>query len=135
MKQKVQHLFILFYAVILTISMCGINVVRLSCTLCNESYVHLEIMPSETSCPCNGDCCECGHSHEHEDHKESDFVQVDHTFQVKYSSNITLFAQPLFTILATLLEPVSEDQITDWRIDYLFMPSPPDRDALCIYRC
>lgn len=135
MKQIIRHTLALLLAVVITWSLCGINVVRLSCGLCHQSYVLLELVPTEKSCPCEGGCCECGHTHEHEDHIEHAFFQIDQSSQIeKYH----VASQEIpFLVVFSLFAPkeLTGELVLAQFESFSFIPPPPDRDVLCVYRC
>lgn len=135
MKQFIRHTIAIFFIIAITWSLCGINIVRMSCGLCHETYVLFELFPSEKECPCDGGCCECGHTHEHEDHREHDFFQVDHAFQIEQSQLVAVQI-PLLTVLFVSFIDFFQIELKVTQAEkFSFTSPPPDQEVLCIYRC
>lgn len=140
MLKVVSAIFHWFVILIVGTALMGVNVVQLYCMCCDESCLHVEVVPLETECSCQGH----GHHEEEGDgccslsgkeYVRHDFYKVaGFSFDVK---NVlpAVFSGECVSFLSDFRLWPSEKTERFADIPDLVPDEPPSQELLCTYLC
>lgn len=135
-KLNIPALLLLFTFLLGTI---GVNVSKIYCNRCQETYLHVMVVPADVPCPCTHGCVCCQTCHDM--HNNCDNARQDHTFYKVsgewaasyYEVQFDLFVQSI-AITPILFD---NDNLFVKSFDsYLaYIDTSPPLELLCTYRC
>lgn len=136
-KINIPALLLLFSFLLGTI---GVNVSKVYCHRCQETYSHVMFIPADVPCPCMHDCV-CCHACHNMHKKNCDNAKQQHTYYKVYGDWAVSHFEVQFNdmFLATEFTPVfagSLESIVKPLNPFLsYMDSSPPLELLCTFRC
>ena len=142
MKQKKWNIpaFLLLFTFLL--GTVGVNVSRVSCYRCQETYLHVVVIPEDLPCPCTHGCNSCCQHACHKVHKDNcTSSRQQHTYY-KVSGD---WAMSHFEIqfcdmvqACDFMMPLPQEVISNVKLfnsSLACIDSSPPQELLCIFSC
>ncbi len=136
-KMNIPALLLLFTFLFGTI---GVNVSKVYCHRCQETYSHVMFIPADVLCPCmhGCSCCQaCHHMHK----KNCDNAKQQHTYYKVYGDWTASYSEIQFNdmVLAVDVTPVFagdvESIVKSFYPFSLCTDNSPPLEVLCTFRC
>ena len=141
MKQKKWNISALLLLFIFLLGTVGVNVSRVYCQRCQESHLHVVVIPEDIPCPCTHGCT-CCHQKCHNAHKKNcDNAKQEHTyykvsgdwamshFEVQFCDMV----QECNFMMSLPDTVISNVKSFNSRVAYI--DTSPPLEFLCIFRC
>ena len=141
MKQKklnIPALLLLFTFLLGTI---GVNVSKVYCQRCQETYLHVMVIPQDIPCPCTHGCHCCHHMCHNAHKKNCDNAKQEHTyykvsgdwamshFEIQFCDMVREcnFMMSLPDVIISNVQPFNSP--------VAYIDTSPPLELLCIFRC
>ena len=140
MKQRKLNILALLLLFTFLLGTVGVNVTKVYCHRCQESYLHVMVIPADVPCPCQHGCA-CCHACHNAHKKNCDNAKQEHTFY-KVSGD---WAASHFEIqfndmeqacdVMTLFACDENSNVKSFNSSFVYIDTSPPLEVLCIFRC
>lgn len=136
-KLNVRALLLLFTFLLGTV---GVNVNKVYCNHCQETYLHVMVMPGNTPCPCTRDCT-CHEPSHHAREQARDDAKPQHAFYKVTGDWAASNFEILFCDMARSRAPMDMLATGERAVVKLsnslspYIDLSPPLELLCVYRC
>lgn len=136
-KLNIPALLLLFTFLLGTI---GVNVSKVYCHRCQESYLHVLVIPSDVPCPCQRGCS-CCHACHNAHKKNCENAKQEHVyykvagewaashFEIQFND-----MEQAFDVM-TLFACDKSSYVKPSNSPFVYIDTSPPQELLCIFRC
>lgn len=130
----------LLLLVVFLLGTIGVNVSKVYCHRCQETYSRLIFIPADTPCPCTHGCV-CCHSCHNMHKKNCDNAKQQHTYYKVYGEWVASHFEVQFSDMVMEVDsaPVFSDRATSivksFNPALTYTDNSPPLELLCTFRC